>query len=89
MSHCNQERAKSLSERMVNVMREEYDIEKLNPRKSPYVEKFKMQITKDDFRKEYEVLELDIVAYNEAYAEYLDSGNQSTPIEALWKELDL
>lgn len=30
---------------MVNVMREEYDIEKLNPRKSPYVKKFKMQIT--------------------------------------------
>ena len=45
MSHCNQERAKILSERMVNVMREEYDIEKLNPRKNPYAEKLKKQIT--------------------------------------------
>ena len=33
--------------------------------------------------------EFDIVAANEAYDEYVQSGKQSKPIEELWKELDL
>lgn len=31
--------------RLVNTMREEYDIKNLNPRKNPYVGKLKKQIT--------------------------------------------
>ena len=30
---------------MVSIMREEYDIKNLNPRKNPYAEKLKQQIT--------------------------------------------
>ena len=30
---------------MVRIMREEYDIKNLNPRKNPYAEKLKQQIT--------------------------------------------
>lgn len=33
--------------------------------------------------------EFDLAVADEAYAEYLESGKQSAPIEALWKELDL
>ena len=33
--------------------------------------------------------EYDIVVYEEAYKEYVDSGMESSPIEELWKELDL
>ena len=35
------------------------------------------------------LFEFDIVAANEAYDEYVQSGKQSKPIEELWKELDL
>ena len=33
--------------------------------------------------------EYDLAVYEEAYAEYLSSGEQSAPIGDLWKELDL
>jgi serine protease inhibitor len=33
--------------------------------------------------------EYDIDVYHEAYAEYLESGKQSAPIDELWKELGL
>ena len=33
--------------------------------------------------------EFDLAVADEAYAEYLESGKQSAPIEDLWKELDL
>ena len=33
--------------------------------------------------------EYDIVVYEEAYKEYVDSGMESSPIEELWKALDL
>lgn len=33
--------------------------------------------------------EYDIAVYNEAYQDYVDSGYKSTPIDELWKELDL
>ena len=33
--------------------------------------------------------EFDLVVYEEAYKEYVDSGMKSAPIEDLWKELDL
>ena len=36
---------KNLSERLVKKMREEYDIENLNPRKNPYSNRVKKQIT--------------------------------------------
>ena len=32
--------------------------------------------------------ELDIAVYEEAYAEYIETGKKSRPIEELWKELD-
>ncbi len=33
--------------------------------------------------------EYDLTVYDEAYAEYLESGKQSTPVNALWEELGL
>lgn len=33
--------------------------------------------------------EYDLKVYNEAYSEYIASGKKSTPIEELWKELDI
>ena len=33
--------------------------------------------------------EYDIAIANEAYEEYLKDGKKSTPIEKLWKDLDL
>ncbi len=33
--------------------------------------------------------EFDLAVADEAYAEYLESGKKSAPIEDLWKELDL
>ena len=33
--------------------------------------------------------EYDLTVYEEAYKEYVDSGMKSSPIEELWKELDL
>lgn len=33
--------------------------------------------------------EYDIAIANEAYEEYLKEGKKSTPIEKLWKDLDL
>lgn len=33
--------------------------------------------------------EYDIAIANEAYEEYVKNGKQSTPIDELWKELDL
>ena len=33
--------------------------------------------------------EYDLAVAEEAYKEYVDSGMKSTPIEELWKELDL
>lgn len=33
--------------------------------------------------------EFDSVLAEEAYAEYLESGKKSRPIEELWKELDI
>ncbi|MFI3283927.1 MAG: DUF6290 family protein [Erysipelotrichaceae bacterium] len=33
--------------------------------------------------------EYDIVVANQSYKEYVDSGRKSTPIDELWKELDL
>ena len=33
--------------------------------------------------------EYDLAVFGEAYAEYLNSGNKSRPIEDLWSELDL
>ena len=33
--------------------------------------------------------EYDLAVYEEAYKEYIDSGMKATPIEELWKELDL
>ena len=33
--------------------------------------------------------EYDLSVYEEAYKEYVDSGMKSSPIEELWKELDL
>ena len=33
--------------------------------------------------------EYDLTLYEEAYKEYVDSGMKSSPIEELWKELDL
>ncbi len=32
--------------------------------------------------------EYDLVVYEEAYQEYLDSGRKSTPIADFWRELD-
>ncbi|MBO5577423.1 MAG: antitoxin [Ruminococcus sp.] len=33
--------------------------------------------------------EYDLKVYDEAYSEYIASGKKSTPIEELWKELDI
>ena len=33
--------------------------------------------------------EYDLTVYEAAYKEYVDSGMKSSPIEELWKELDL
>lgn len=33
--------------------------------------------------------ESDLKVYDEAYSEYIASGKKSTPIEELWKELDI
>ncbi|MDO4619035.1 MAG: DUF6290 family protein [Lachnospiraceae bacterium] len=33
--------------------------------------------------------EYDIAVADEAYSEYVESGRESRPIEALWKECDL
>ncbi len=33
--------------------------------------------------------EYDLTVYDEAYAEYLDSGKQSAPISELWAEIGL
>ena len=40
-----QKREKYLSERLAKTMRDEYDIENLNPRKNPYSNRVKKQIT--------------------------------------------
>ena len=40
-----QKRKEDLSGRLVNTMRDEYDIKNLNPRKNPYAKKLKKQIT--------------------------------------------
>ena len=33
--------------------------------------------------------EFDVTVFDEAYKEYLDGGEQSRPINELWKELDI
>lgn len=33
--------------------------------------------------------EYDISVYEEAYAEYIESGHESYPIEYLWKDIEL
>lgn len=45
---------------------------------------FETDTSKEEVENEY-----DIEIANEAYAEYIESGKQSKPIEKLWKELDI